>query len=65
MVFHSVQETRVHDIDERLQHVCHDLQQESLIDDTIDDQWTTRLRACLSANGAQFEHYQLGFLCIR
>jgi len=52
-----VYESRVHDIDElrqRLLHVWRDLEQ-SLIDDAV-DQWPTRLRACVRANGGHFEH---------
>ena len=52
-----VYETRVHDIDElrqRLLHVWHGLEQ-SLIDVAV-DQWQTRLRACVHANGGHFEH---------
>jgi len=52
-----VYETRVPDIDElrqHLLHVWHGLEQ-SLIDDAV-DQWPTRLRACVRANGGHFEH---------
>jgi len=35
-------------------HVWHGLEQ-LLIDDTV-DQWPTRLRACVLANGGHFEH---------
>ena len=47
----------VRDIDElrqRLLHVWRGLEQ-SLIDDAV-DQWPTRLRACVRANGDHFEY---------
>ena len=50
-------ETRVPDTDElrqRLLYVWHGLEQ-SLIDDAV-DQWPTRLRAGVRANGGHFEH---------
>ena len=49
-------ETRVHHINElrqRLLHAWYGLEQ-SLIDDAV-DQWSTRLRACVRANGGHFE----------
>jgi len=52
-----VYEARVHEIDElrqRLLHVWRGLEQ-SLIDDAV-DQWQTRLRACVRANGGRVEH---------
>jgi len=51
---------------QRLLHVWRGLEQ-SLIDDAV-DQWPTRLRACVSANGGHFKHtlwLSIRFLCTR
>jgi len=44
------------DVDELRQHLLHVWRglEQSLIDDTV-DQWPTRLRACVCANGGHFE----------
>jgi len=48
-MFHVKDELR-----QRLLHVLRGLEQ--LLTDDVVDQWPTRLRACVQANGGHFEH---------